>query len=179
MAYWNPNRETRLTVDASPTALGAILEQQQQDGTYKVLEYASKSLSDVERKYCQTEREGWAIVWGCERFYRYLIGCEFDLLTDHQPLVHIYSNKSRPSARLERWLLRLQPFKFRIQYKPGKNNPSDALTRLVLQDVIRKTHSSTEEHVNLVAAHSVPKAMSLKEIQDATEKDPTLTLFPP
>ena len=48
------------------------------------------------------------------------------------------------------------------------------MSRLVLQDVINKAHSSTEEHVNLVAAHSVPKAMSLKEIQEATEKDPTL-----
>ena len=39
MTYWSPTAKTRLTVDASPHSLGAILEQEQADGKFKVLEY--------------------------------------------------------------------------------------------------------------------------------------------
>ena len=84
MAYWTPTANTQLTVDA----VGAILEQQQQNGTFRVVEYTSRALSDVERRYCQTEREGLAVVWGCERFHKCLIGTTFELYTDHQALLH-------------------------------------------------------------------------------------------
>lgn len=174
MAYWSPTAETRLTVDASPFSVGAILEQQQMDGRYKVIEYASRTLTDVERRYSQTEKEGLAIVWSCERFHRYLIGTEFELYTDHQPLIHIYSPKSKPSARLERWVLRLQPFKFRIKYKSGAQNPSDALSRIVLEDKITKTRCETEEYVNSVIKNAIPAALTLEEIEIATREDETL-----
>ena len=105
MAYWSPTAKTTLTVDASPYALGAILQQEQKNGSLKVISNASRSLTEMERRYCKTEREGLAIVWGCEHFQKYLIDTYFDLYTDHQPLVHIYSPTSKPSARLERWVL--------------------------------------------------------------------------
>ena len=68
MAYWRPDAKTRLTTDASPVGLGAIIEQQQVDGEFRPIAYASRSLSDVERRYSQTEKEGLGIVWGCEKF---------------------------------------------------------------------------------------------------------------
>ena len=52
----------------------------------RIISYASKSLSDVEKPYSQTEKEGLAIVWACERFHVYLYGIEFELYTDHKPL---------------------------------------------------------------------------------------------
>ena len=56
MADWSPTARTCLTVDASPHAVGAILQQEQTDGTFKVAEYASWSLSDVEKCCCQREK---------------------------------------------------------------------------------------------------------------------------
>ena len=35
LAFYNPKAETELIVDASPYGLGAMLSQQQSDGTYK------------------------------------------------------------------------------------------------------------------------------------------------
>ena len=70
--------------------------------------YASRSLTPVETRYSQTEKEAFAAVWGCERFHLYLVGTQFDLITDHKPLEIIYSPKSKPPLRIERWLLRLQ-----------------------------------------------------------------------
>ena len=48
------------------------------------------------------------LVWACERFHLYVYGLpKFDLVTDHQALKVIYLEKSKPSARIERWVLRL------------------------------------------------------------------------
>ena len=73
MTYWKPGADMRLTTDASPVGLGAILEQKQSNGEYKRIAYASRSLTDVERRYSQTEKEGLGIVWGCEKFQLYLV----------------------------------------------------------------------------------------------------------
>ncbi len=52
------------------------------------------------------------------------------LITDHKPLEVIYgSATSKPSARIEGWVLRLQPYAFKIQYKQGSENPADYLSR--------------------------------------------------
>ncbi|CAC5409522.1 unnamed protein product [Mytilus coruscus] len=93
--------------NASPVGLGAILSQKQSDGNFRPVTFASRTLTDVEQRYSQTEREALAVVWGCERFHLYLYGKEFILVTDHKPLEVIYSPKSKPPARIERWAMRL------------------------------------------------------------------------
>ena len=101
LGYFNKDARTLIIADASPVGLGAVLVQEQQ-GRKRVISYASKSLSDVEKQYSQTEKEALAVVWACERFHVYLYGIEFELYTDHKPLETIYSNKSKPCARIER-----------------------------------------------------------------------------
>ena len=66
LGYFDKDAKT----DASPVGLGAILIQEQQ-GRKRVISYASKSLSAVERRYSQTEKEALAVVWACERFHVY------------------------------------------------------------------------------------------------------------
>ena len=109
MTYWKLFRKTGLTVDSSPFALGTILEQElEQSGIYKVVAYASQSLTEAERCYLQREREALAVAWRCERFRLFLLGIKFELFTDHKELLQIYSRTSKSSARIERWVLRLQ-----------------------------------------------------------------------
>ena len=115
LAYFDSNaEETKLITDASPVGLGAVLTQVQ-GGCERVVAYASRSLTDVERRYSQTEKEALGLVWGCERFHMYLYGVEFTLLTDHNPLEVIYSTNSLNSARTECWVLRLQPYRLKVQ----------------------------------------------------------------
>ena len=45
MAHFRQGAETRLTTDASPVGVGAILEQRQRDGSYRPISYASRKLS--------------------------------------------------------------------------------------------------------------------------------------
>ena len=105
LGYFDKDAKTLIISDASLVGLGAVLIQEQH-GVKRIISYASKSLSDVEKRYSQTEKEALAIVWACERFHVYLYGIEFELYTDHKPLETIYSSRPRPCARIERWILR-------------------------------------------------------------------------
>ena len=131
MAYFDAKKDTVLTVDASPVGLSGILSQRSTcEAEGQVVAYASRALSDIERRYSQTEKEALSIVWAVEHFHLYLYGHSFTLETDHKPLEMIYgSAKSKPCARIERWVLRLQPYNFQVQYKPGPTNQADFLSR--------------------------------------------------
>ena len=142
LGYFDKDAKTLIITDASPVGLGAVLIQEQH-GVKRIISYASKSLSDVEKRYSQTEKEALGIVWACERFHVYLYEIEFELYTDHKPLETIYSSRSRPCARIERWILRLQPYKFKVKYLPGGQNIVDPLSRL----------SQTEGPVKTSLAH--------------------------
>ena len=97
--------------------------------------YASRKLTDTELRYSQFEREALGVYWACKRFYLYLIGIEFEILTDHKPLVSVLGAKSKPqSARIERWLLQLQQYSYTIMHIPGKANRADILSRTPVPD---------------------------------------------
>ena len=107
LGYFDLDAETRLITDTSPVDLSAVLTQVQ-NNEERVICHASRSLTDVEIHYSQTEREALGIVWACERLHTYLYGTDFEILTDHKPLEFIYSRKSHPSARVNRVLRKLR-----------------------------------------------------------------------
>ena len=60
----------------------------------KVIWYASKSLTDVETRYSQLERENLAIVWAIEHWHIYLFGHKFVLISDAKSIgKHIWESK--------------------------------------------------------------------------------------
>ena len=94
-------------------------------------------MSNVEKRYSQIEREALAITWGIEHFRIYLLGEKFNVISDHKPLEVIFNKiKSTIPARIERWILRLQQYDFKVFYQKGANNPADYLSRspLNIQD---------------------------------------------
>ena len=171
MAYFDKDAKTEVIVDASPVGIGAILSQQQKNGEYRPVYYASRSLTSVERRYSQTEKEALAVVWGCERFSLYLVGKEFDLITDHKPLETIYSSKrTKPLPRIERWVLRLQPFAFKVKYRQGKDNAADALSRLPLASSSTERNMA-DQYCYTVLKEATPKAFTTAEVEQESAKD--------
>ena len=178
MAYFDKSKETLVVVDASPVGVSAILSQttsSTDSEVPKIIAYASRALTDVEKRYSQAEKEALAIVWAVEHFHLYLYGQTFTLVTDHKPLEIIYgSRNSKPSARIERWVLRLQPYTFKVIYKSGAENPADYLSRHPVKHSKHTQEKLAEQYVNFIALNGVPKAMSLQEIVKATNEDKTL-----
>ena len=83
LAYYKVSCRTRIVADVSPVGLGAVLTQLQGD-VWRVIAYASRSLTDVERRYSQTEKEALALVWACERFTIYVSGQHFAVCANRE-----------------------------------------------------------------------------------------------
>ena len=130
LGYFDKDALTQAIADASPVGLGAVLTQMSKDGP-RIISYASRSLTGTETRYSQTEKEALALIWACEKFHPYIYGVPFELITDHKPLEVIYGPRYKPYARSERWVLRMQPYKFKVKYQPGPKNIADPLSRLV------------------------------------------------
>ena len=175
LGYFNKNAPTQVIADASPEGLGAVLTQLHKDGP-RIISYASRSLTETERRYSQTENEALALIWTCEKFHPYIYGTPFELVTDHKPLEVIYGSKSRPCARIERWVLRMQPYKFKVIYQPGPKNIADLLSRLVSREESGSKHSSQAEiYVRFVAISATPTAMTTREVEEASAEDEELS----
>ena len=124
-----------LFVDASDIGAGACLTQQQ-DGDVRVIAFASMTFNVAERRYSVIEKELAGLRWGVKSFRPFLIGTEFLLYTDHQPLIYL-NNMKLIDGRLARTLEDLADYNFRILYLPGKTNcAADALSRLAIGDAI-------------------------------------------
>ena len=175
LAYFDPSKETTIFVDASPVGLGAILAQRHQEG-YKTITFASKALSPVEQRYSQLEREALAVVWGCEHFHLYVFGAPVEVVTDHKPLLGIYGKpKSKPSARVERWALRLIPYDMTLTYQSGKTNPADYMSRHPEETTSSRSTHVAEEYVHFLAREARPVAIPMDELVAKSRDDVTLT----
>lgn len=175
LAYFREDCPTRIVADAGPTGLGAVLTQRQGD-TWRPISYASRNLTEVERRYSQTEKEALALVWACERFNLYVCGRQFELETDHKPLQYMFSKTSKLSARVERWVLRLQGYDYKVVYRPGKTNIADVLSRLN-SHTSKDTSGDTYDVVRMIAQASTPQAITAKEVEIESGKDPELALI--
>ena len=65
----------------------------------KPIAFASKSLTTAETNYAQIEKELYATVFGCERFYQYVYGRAVTLFTDHKPLEAIMGKSLADSTQ--------------------------------------------------------------------------------
>ena len=176
IAYFDPEKASTISVDASPVGLGAILTQPHEEtGEKRVVAYASRSLTPVEQRYSQTERKALSIVWACEHFHLYIFGSPFSVVTDRKPLEQIFANpRANPNARLERWLLKLQQYSVTVLYAPGKDNPADYMSRHPLPSRTKtRAARHAEEYVHFLTENAVPKALTLSAVKEVTTKDPT------
>ena len=176
MTYFDPMKNTEVLVDASPVGVAAILTQKSKNGRVHTVSYASRALTEVEKRYSQTEREALAVVFGCEKFHLYLFGQPFTILTDHRPLIPMFNNaKAKLPARIERWVLRLQQYDMQVSCRPGHDNPADFTSRHPAETTrVSRGEKVAEEYINFVAAEAVPIALDLQVIKQHTMDDAQL-----
>jgi len=91
LVHFDPTLPITLATDASPYGIGAVLSHVYPDGTERVIQYASQTLSNTQKSYSQIDKETYAIIFGIKKFYQFLHGGSFTLITDHRPLVQIFA----------------------------------------------------------------------------------------
>ena len=172
LAYFDPFLPTQVRHNACKIGISGTLTQKHPDGSIRPVAFASRSLSPVEQRYSQTEREALSGVWACERFHFYIHGSQFDLVGDHKPLEVLLNSRGNPSPRIEHWRLRLQHYNPRIVYQPSILNAVDILSSKPLQT--ETSRDPVEDYVNSLIVDSLPSAITLQELLVASESDPTL-----
>ena len=89
LAYFNPDIDVTLQVDASKYGIGATLLQEG-----RPISYASKTLTQTEAGYAQIEKEMLAILFGCKKYYQYICGKHVVVESDAKPISSIAKNKN-------------------------------------------------------------------------------------
>jgi len=119
LALYNPEAPTKVCADASSYGLGAVL-MQKQGREWKSFAYASRSMTEIEQRCAQIEKEALA-TWACEKFSTYILGMKFMIETDHKPLVPLLGTKQFDNSppRVLWFRLWLARFDNNINHVPG------------------------------------------------------------
>ena len=132
LSHYDPLKETRIETDASSYGLGGVIFQKN-DEIWKPVAYASRSLTDTESRWAIIEKEMLAITFACSRFRDFIVGLpEFEILTDHNPLVSLLNVKKIDELpiRLQRLRLRIAGLPYHVVYVKGKfHHSADCLSR--------------------------------------------------
>ncbi|PIL25456.1 hypothetical protein GSI_13346 [Ganoderma sinense ZZ0214-1] len=131
LSMYDPDCKTRIEVDASGYATGAVLSQEGEDGKWHPVAFHSESMSDAERNYEIYDKEMLAIICALQAWCHYLEGLPsvFEIQSDHKNLEY-WKTAQNLTRRQARWALYLSRFEFVILHKPGTSNGrADALSR--------------------------------------------------
>ena len=145
--------------DASIHGTGAVLLQED-----RPVAYTSSKFNKAEYNYSTTDQECLGTVLALEEWRCYLEGAtDVTLVTDHQPLVYLQDQQSadKLSRRQARWMERLSRFNFKWEYRPGRINVADPISRV--HDVV----------LNVLTASLIDSDLG-RRIKNGYDGDPTL-----
>ena len=131
----NPSKRFILQTDALNQGLWAVLSQYAEDGH----DYGKSTMQ-------WWKRNAWLLSRPYINFMYTSYGQEFTIETDHLPLSWLDKMKNK-NARLTRWSLQIQPYKFVVKHRKGKEYGNvDSLSRASVNDIkIPGYHLEEEE----------------------------------
>ncbi|KAF6208414.1 hypothetical protein GE061_016870 [Apolygus lucorum] len=135
---FDPSLPVSLACDASPTGIAGVLSHVVNEEE-RPIAFISRSLTSAEQNYSQLDREALAIIFSVTKFYMYLSGKQFTLITDNQPLTRIFHPESKlpafTSARLLRYATFLQEFDYKVVHRKAEDHVHvDCLSRATYCD---------------------------------------------
>ena len=186
LAFFDSNRKTRFSTDASREGLGFVLQQEQPDKTWALVQAGSRFLTEAESRYAVIELELLTISWAVAKCGIFLAGLShFRIISDHHPLVPILNSHRLDeieNPRLQRLKIRLMGYNFTAEWRKGKlNNAPDALSRYpVSVPSLQDMHAECDVRSNpepsiaelRVAANEGKENVHMKEVRRYAERDP-------
>lgn len=128
------DRPYQLYTDASATAVGACLAQQDDEGKERPIAFFSRKLTPCQTRWATIEREAYAVLSALSKFDTWVFGAQIQIVSDHNPLTYL-THRMPQGAKLARWALALQRYNLSITYRKGsKHGNADALSRIRLDD---------------------------------------------
>ena len=135
LAFPKFDRPWVLLTDASYGQISAILCQVSDDGVERPVQYASRCLTDTEKRYGITDKEALAVVFGANKFRHFIASSPVVVCTDHSALKLLKTKTVFPSDRLARYALALSDLDLHIVHRPGRVlNLPDAVSRIEVED---------------------------------------------
>lgn len=170
LCHFDPSLPVILATDASPVGVGATLSHRYPDGSERPIQHASQSLSEVQRKYSQIDKEAYAAIFGVKKFHQFLYGRKFTLILDNKPIMQIFSpQKGLPTltaTRMQHYAIFLEAYEFNTEYRKSADHANvDALSRLPVADCI----AHVEEVFELFAVDEFP--VTAEQLEQATAAD--------
>ena len=178
LMHYTPHLPLALACDASAYGIGAVIQHTTPDGKEHPVAYASRSLSPAEKKYSQIEKEALSLVFGIKKFHQYLWGRQFDLITDHRPLLTLFGeHKGLPTmaaARIQRWAIILSAYDYHILYRQSeKHSNADRLSRVPLPETKDAGTETMSAYIDaLVCKHLEGAPLGARQIAKSTRNDP-------
>ncbi|XP_046397971.1 uncharacterized protein K02A2.6-like [Ischnura elegans] len=181
LVHFDPNLPLVLACDASPHGVGAVLSHVMPDGDEKPVAFASRVLKPVEKNYSHVDKESLAVIFGVQKFYMYLWGRNFTIITDSKPVVGIFNSERKQlpevlSPRVLRWCLYLANFNYVIKHRPGSNHcNADFLSRLPID---QDGDDSFPDPAGILLLEEAPpsSALTASSIAEVTQRDPVLSI---
>lgn len=176
MALYDPRKDTYLLCDASPIGVAAVL-MQVNNGQERPVYYASAKLDAAQRKYSQLHREALAIMFGLERFYKFIFGKQITIVTDAQAVKEMFKESNGgsavASARMQRWGAKLSGFQYRIIHRnSAKLAVPDALSRLPSGNSFHEEDEQEESIAIIKMVTELPT--TFESIKEETNRDEIL-----
>lgn len=135
-------KQYHLSCDASMTGIGAVLFQltESPPGTtlknvseMRIGMFISQRLSDVERRYLNTEREALSVLRALEEVRWLVVGSPYPVkvYTDHSALLSILRGEGSHQGRITSWMMRLSEYTVEYHHIKGiENKLADGLSRM-------------------------------------------------
>ena len=130
LRHFNPELPIRIETDASGYAIGGILSQLHGELWHLVAYYSRKQIP-AETRYDVHDKELLAIIESFKHWRHYCEGSRYKIkvLIDYHNLKRFMST-TRLNSRQIRWAQELSRYDFAIEYRQGKHNPADPLSRI-------------------------------------------------
>ncbi|GFX12248.1 retrovirus-related Pol polyprotein from transposon opus [Trichonephila clavipes] len=118
LATPDANLPFQVHCDASDYGVGCCLIQQDTEGIYRPIAFASQKFNATQKNWASIEKEAWAVLYGLNKFDKWIYGAKVEIISDHNPLKYV--NQTTPkSPKLTRWALALQRWNHPITHRPG------------------------------------------------------------
>ncbi|XP_065073044.1 uncharacterized protein LOC135697359 [Ochlerotatus camptorhynchus] len=163
-----------LATDASPYGVGAVLSHIFPNGIERPIQFASQTLNRTQQRYMQIDKEAYAIVLGVKKFFQYLYGRKFVLITENQAISKIFSeSKGLPvmsALRMQHYATYLQSFDYEIRFRKSADHANaDALSRMPLKRMDPENVIEESDVVEINQIDTLP--LTAAELSEATAAD--------